>query len=362
MPSRASSRRGALALLVAAGRARRGSSPPWSERSSHGQNARRNSWPRPVGAPRASRGAGRSRTARRALAERGLEAASVSGDGAVELPCHTVLGLSRGTRRTRPSAFASEQSSAIASALGREGGRRRRQDEPGIVAFDAGDPDRPSRLWEDVLATTGRTGMTRERLRAAQSRLAAYHLERVEEKRERFREAETLFARIGFREHFAHALQGIAAVDAAEGHALSAARLLGRAKRLLAETGAAETNFDAALPREAEASARAQLGDEAFDVAFAPTGLDAELEPARCPTKPASDSDGTSPSTSAVNHPLGDRSSSPSGAWCAQRNTQASRASCGGLEGLHGERGGASVVAPLFLHSLRRQRKRGYVE
>ena len=83
---------------------------------------------------------------------------------------------------------------------------------------------------------------------------------------------------------------------------------------------------------------------------------------AHCPSKSASGSDRTSPSTGAVNHPLGDRSSGPSGPWCAQRNTRASRASCGGLEGLHGETRRGFCGGPALFHSLRRQRKRGYVE
>ena len=159
----------------------------------------------------------------------------------------------------------------------------------GTVAFDSGDHNSGVLLWEDVLAYHRARGND-EGIGFALLNLglAAYHLQRMEEARVRFDEAEMLFARIGFREHFAHALQGIAAVDAAEGRALSAARLLGRATRLLAETGAAETNFDAALPREAEASARAQLGDGGFRAAFAPAGLDVEFEARRCPTRCAS--------------------------------------------------------------------------
>ena len=169
----------------------------------------------------------------------------------VELSCQTVLGLvARDEADYERARSHLEQSSAIATALGREGDVVVAKMNLGTVAFDSGDHDAGVQLWEDVLVYH-RTNGNDEGVGFALLNLgvASYHLQRVEEARVRFGEAETLFARIGFREHFAHALQGIAAVDAADGHALSAARLLGRAARLLAETGAAETNFDAALSR-----------------------------------------------------------------------------------------------------------------
>ena len=67
--------------------------PTWSARSSTGGTLRRSSSPRPVAAPPASRGVAATLAQARELAERGLEAAPVSGDGVVELSCHTVLGL-----------------------------------------------------------------------------------------------------------------------------------------------------------------------------------------------------------------------------------------------------------------------------
>ena len=216
----------------------------------------------------------------RELAERGLEAASVSGEGAVELACHTVLGLiARDEADFERARSHLEQSSEIASALGREVDVMVAKMNLGSVAFEAGDHDAAVLLWEDVLAYHRTQGIAEGAgLALLNLGLAAYRLGRTEEAGSRFREAEALFARIGFREHFAHALQGIAAVDAAGGDAVSAARLLGRAKRLLAETGSAESSFDADLPREAEASARSQLGDEAFAAAFAPIGRELELE------------------------------------------------------------------------------------
>ena len=208
----------------------------------------------------------------RELAERGLEAASVSGDGVVELACHTVLGLVAKAEQDYDRARAHlEQSSAIAAALGREGDVVVAKLNLAAVAFDTGAHDAAIRLWEDVLGYhRGHGNDEGVAFALLNLGIAAYRLDRTEEAGRRFREAEALFAGIGFRDHVAHALQGIAAVDAAEGRALSAARLLGRAARLLAETGSAATTFDVSLPDEVEASARAQLGDEAFAAAFAP--------------------------------------------------------------------------------------------
>ena len=210
----------------------------------------------------------------RELAERGIEAASVSGDGVVELSCHTVLGLVAKAEADYEEARAHlERSSAIAAALGREGDVVVAKLNLAAVAFDTGAHDSAIRLWEDVLAYH-REHRSDEGVGFALLNLglAAYRLGRTEEAGRRFREAEALFGGIGFREHMGHALQGMAAVDAAEGRASSAARLLGRAARLLAETGSAATNFDVSLPGEVEASVRAQLGDEAFEAAFAPDG------------------------------------------------------------------------------------------
>jgi len=63
-------------------------------------------------------------------------------------------------------------------------------------------------------------------------------------------------------------IQGLAAVEAGNGNAAEAARLLGRADLLLGETGIARDTFDATLVTDAEASARSQLGDRAYEAAY----------------------------------------------------------------------------------------------
>ena len=89
----------------------------------------------------------------RELAERGLEAASVSGEGAVELACHTVLGLiARDEGDFDRARSHLEQSSAMAAALGRDADVMVAKMNLGSVAFDAGDHNAAVPLWEDVLA------------------------------------------------------------------------------------------------------------------------------------------------------------------------------------------------------------------
>jgi len=69
----------------------------------------------------------------------------------------------------------------------------------------------------------------------------------------------------------AHALQGIAATEAANGRYREAARLLGRAAALLEETGSGTSTFDPSLALEVEAVVREQLGEREFASAFSGT-------------------------------------------------------------------------------------------
>ena len=87
--------------------------------------------------------------------------------------------------------------------------------------------------------------------------------------RAEFEEARECFEKIGFQSHAAHALQGLAATAASDGEFEHAARLLGAADAELDEIDRASDDFDATLPGEVEAAARAALGDEAFDAAYA---------------------------------------------------------------------------------------------
>ena len=84
-----------------------------------------------------------------------------------------------------------------------------------------------------------------------------------------FEDAETCFAEIGFPGHAAHARQGLAGCAGAAGRFEDAAVLLGRAATELTELGWSDDDFDARLVSETEDAARAALGDEAFEDAYA---------------------------------------------------------------------------------------------
>ncbi|OGO59111.1 MAG: hypothetical protein A2V85_16960 [Chloroflexi bacterium RBG_16_72_14] len=81
-----------------------------------------------------------------------------------------------------------------------------------------------------------------------------------------FAAASEAFGAVGFKVRLANALQGMAAVEARTGRAESAARRLGGAASLMAETGWGADG--SALEPAATSFARAALGDEAFDRLF----------------------------------------------------------------------------------------------
>ena len=206
----------------------------------------------------------------REVAALGLAAAGASGDAEIGLACHTVLGLiARDERDYRQARWHLEQSGAMAKALGREGDEVVAKMNLGSVAFDAGDHGAAVPLWIDVLDYHRARGTAEgQGIALLNLGLAAYRLGRTDDARGRFTEAEALFDTIGFREHFAHALQGLAAVEAANDHDRKAATLLGRAAALLSETGSGAGTFDSELAREVEEALRLRLGDLEFDAAF----------------------------------------------------------------------------------------------
>ncbi|MBA3244869.1 MAG: AfsR/SARP family transcriptional regulator [Actinobacteria bacterium] len=207
----------------------------------------------------------------REFAHKGLGATAAGGDDVATLYCHTVLGLiSRDEADFEGAREHLEQSASIAAALGREPDVHVAKMNLGSVAFDSGDYTTAVPLWQEVLAYHRARGAEEGTAIALLNLgLAALRLGHQEEAHHQFAEAEGLFDRLGFREYHVYALHGLAAVAAAERRGAEAARLLGRAARLLAETGSAAVAFDPALARDAEASARALLGDEGFATAFA---------------------------------------------------------------------------------------------
>ena len=204
------------------------------------------------------------------LAYLGLRATALGDDDVATLYCHTVLGLlARDEGDFDRARDHLEQSASIASALGRESDVNVAKMNLGSVAFDSGDYDTAVAVWQEVLAYHRERG-AEEGIAIALLNLglAAHRLDHPGEAGRQFAEAETLFDHLGFREYHVYALHGLAAVAAAEGRGEPAARLLGRAAILLAETGSAAVAFDASLAPDAESTARALLGDEAFTMAF----------------------------------------------------------------------------------------------
>jgi predicted ATPase/DNA-binding SARP family transcriptional activator len=206
----------------------------------------------------------------RQLATLGLEAADQSGEGAIGLACHTVLGLiARDEGDYGRARRHLERSGAMARALGREGDEVVAKMNLGSVAFDAGDHLAAVPLWIDVLDYhRARENPEGQGIALLNLGLAAYRLGETNDARARFSEAEGLFSGIGFREHLAHALQGMAAAEAADDRNHEAAKLLGRAAALLDETGSGADTFDADLAQEVEAAVRGRLGDHEFAAAF----------------------------------------------------------------------------------------------
>jgi predicted ATPase len=206
----------------------------------------------------------------RELAELGLEAADSCGEGAIALACHTVLGLiARDERDFGRARLHLEQSRVIARSLGREGDEVVAKMNLGSVAFDAGDHQTAVPLWMDVLEYhRAQKSLEGEGIALVNLGLAAYRLDRADDAEARFSAAAALFEAIGFREGLAHALQGLAATEAAHDRNREAARLLGRAAALLDETGVGARTFDADLVREVEATVRERLGDHEFASAF----------------------------------------------------------------------------------------------
>ena len=206
----------------------------------------------------------------RELAELGLVAAGSSGEGAISLACHTVLGLiARDERDFERARLHLEQSRAIARALGREVDEVVAMMNLGSVAFDAGDHQLAIPLWIDVLEYhRARGDLEGQGIALLNLGLAAYRLGQTGEAEVRFSAAAALFEKIGFREHLAHALQGLAATETAHDRDREGARLLGQAAALLAETGTGARTFDVDLVREVEATLRERLGDREFASAF----------------------------------------------------------------------------------------------
>lgn len=143
----------------------------------------------------------------------------------------------------------------------------------GTIARLQGDPERATTLLTESLTLAQRIGE-----RTAMT-IARYNLALVAQARGDWDEAARYYAEgaalsleLGDRANIAHCLEGLAVIAGGRGQAERAARLWGAAEGLLATVGAAVYNYylpDRALSDQTRATARAALGDPAFEAALA---------------------------------------------------------------------------------------------
>jgi predicted ATPase/DNA-binding SARP family transcriptional activator len=203
-------------------------------------------------------------------AETGLQLAAAAGEQPIELACHTVLGLLARDESDFDGARAHfERSAHLARALGSDRDVMVANLNLGSVAYGSGAYLAAQECWLAVLAYHRQERNDEGTAIAVLNLgLVAYHLNQIATSVECFGEARALFDQLGFHEHHAHALQGLAALHVVAGEAEQAARLLGEAGHILETTGSGETTFDATLAQEAQTRARAFLGDERYGVLF----------------------------------------------------------------------------------------------
>ena len=198
-----------------------------------------------------------------------IEARSIWDEGAA----HTVLGIVANTKGDRERArYHHQRSLELSEELGVEPVVEKLN--LGVVALDVGDHHEAIARFEDVLASHRRNripgGIGFALLNLGR---AHYELGEHEASRREFEEARECLEDAGLREQRAYALQGLAAAEASDGRFEEAARLLGEARRELDEVGSPEERSAPALVADTKARARAALGDEAFESAYA-AGLD----------------------------------------------------------------------------------------
>ncbi len=206
-----------------------------------------------------------------ALAGRLLAIAEATGADNREFQARNLLGLvALREGRLAEATVHLEQSLDAAQRLGDAISVVTAQLNLGVTAMTAGDLDRASPLFLEVLAHHRSEGIL-EGIGFAQLNLGeiAYRQDDAPRARECFEEARTVFGEIGFRAQVGYALLGLAACSALDGDHLGAARLLGRAQRHLDGVGAAAGDFNADILAVTEATTRDALGDEAYADALA---------------------------------------------------------------------------------------------
>jgi predicted ATPase/DNA-binding SARP family transcriptional activator len=207
----------------------------------------------------------------RPLAIEALEAARASGDIQAEMAANTVLGATAMEQQDYAAArrhFSESLSLAERHGLGED--EMTGEMNLGIAAVYSGDAREALQILGAILVAA-RQAQSPEAMGLALLHLglAAYQLGDDEAARASWEETREVLAGYGFPQHVAHALQGLAAVDARAGSHVSAARLLGWADLSLGGAGAsAHDAFGSRVAVYAEAEARKHLGDDAFRAAW----------------------------------------------------------------------------------------------
>ncbi|MBD0329757.1 MAG: tetratricopeptide repeat protein [Thermoleophilia bacterium] len=181
-----------------------------------------------------------------------------------ELGGHTVLGIVANAEGDRAAArFHHQRSLELKEQLGLEPLVEKLN--LGHVAFESGDHETATALFEEVLATHRRNGDPGG-IGFALLGLGLVRQELGEHRASRraFEEARVCFGEVGFREHVAHALQGLAAAEASGGRFEEAARLLARAHGELEELGVPRDSFAGEMVARTEKQILDALGDTAL--------------------------------------------------------------------------------------------------
>jgi len=202
------------------------------------------------------------------LAAAAIPVAIESGSTWDERSAHTVLGIVAKDEHDFSTARSHhERARDLAEQLGFEPVIETQN--IGSVALEAGDHKEATARFEDVIERARRNdNLYAAGLANLGIGIAQFELEDNGRSRRAFEDARLIFEQVGLPELFAHALQGIAVVDASESRVEEAARLLGQARRMLDEFGAPEDMFWSRLP-ETRAKLRTALGDDRFEAAYA---------------------------------------------------------------------------------------------
>jgi len=205
------------------------------------------------------------------LARAGVATGTEAGTLEPVMGCETVLGLAAlGRGRFDEARTHIARSGALARELDLEVDVVIADTNLAEISFRAGDLDDARRRWESVLAWHEHGSAPESGVFALLGLAAIAHTEeRLDEAERLFERARHLADTAGFTHLAGHAHIGLAAVAEKGGNHVEAANRLGRADAMFDEFGRRSAEFDPALVANTEESARAALGENAFETAYA---------------------------------------------------------------------------------------------